>query len=87
MKLKDIPDAEAAAFYQEMENLAIPMQDRQVDTLLQAKEAAQQLKLGNDQLLKISKLLDKINLRTSVVFEVKAKEPGVQLPDVSGVGS
>ena len=87
MKLVGVEDKDAGEFYAEMENLALPMLDRQVDTLLEAEKLAKQLGLGSDHLSRITAKLDQLNMRSRLVFEVKLPQPDLQLPDLREVGS
>lgn len=87
MKLKGVEEKDAAAFYQEIENLVIPMEERQVDAMAQALEAAKELKLGNEQLLGIRRKMDKLNMQQKYYFEVETETPKLLVPDLSGVGS
>lgn len=87
MKLKGVDPKDAEAFYQEIEGLVIPMEEREVETLTQALEVAKELKLGNSQISQIRRSIDKLNMQSNHYFDVVNKVPKVQLPELSGVGS
>jgi hypothetical protein len=87
MKLKGVEEKDATAFYQEIENLVIPMEEREVETLAQALEAAKELQLGSSYIVRIRKEMDRLNMKHNIYFNVSNPVPVLQLPEVSGVGS
>lgn len=87
MKLKGVEAKDADAFYQEIETLVIPMEEREVETLSQTLDLAKELKLGNSQISRIRRNIDKLNMQSNHYFELTNKLPSIQLPDLSEVGS
>tara|TARA_B100001248_G_C27399566_1_gene468973 strand:+ start:10847 stop:13774 length:2928 start_codon:yes stop_codon:yes gene_type:complete len=81
---EEVPQADAQAFYQEMENLAIPMEEKEVETLVQAKKLIQKVGLFDGTNIEVQKRLDQLNSKPEVETNVQLKQPEVLLPSVSG---
>jgi hypothetical protein len=79
---------EGVAFRQEMEKLAIPLEEKSVDTLAQALSAAQKLKLRDGSVAHLQLKLNRANMVKEEVTDIKLKAPAAVLPDFSSeVGS
>lgn len=88
MKLpKSIPEKEAQAFYQEMENLAIPMEEKEVETLQVAVEQSKNLEIRDGTSLRLLNKIKKLNMQGSSTKEYNVEVTDVVLPMVKRVGS
>lgn len=79
---------EGVAFRQEMEKLAIPLEEKSVDTLAQALSTAQKLKLRDGSVAHLQLKLNRANMVKEEVLDLKLRAPAAVLPDFSSeVGS
>ncbi|MCB0385413.1 MAG: hypothetical protein KDD43_08475, partial [Bdellovibrionales bacterium] len=79
---------EETAFRQEMEKLAIPLEEKSVETLAQALVSAQKLRLRNGSIAHLQAKLNKANMVKEEVIDYKVKNPAVVLPEfLNEVGS
>ncbi|MCB0365111.1 MAG: tetratricopeptide repeat protein [Bdellovibrionaceae bacterium] len=80
--------AEEAAFRQEMEKLAIPLEEKSVETLAQALASAQKMRLRNGSVAQLQSKLNKANMVKEEVIDYKVHAPAAVLPEfLSEVGS
>ena len=84
---RGLTDKDGPAFREEMENLALPMEDRVVETLAQAKDATANLQVFNGTRLKIQHELDRLNQKPNTQHLIGISDLNIVVPDVSEVGS
>lgn len=80
-----IPEKDTKAFYAEMENLAIPMEEKEVEALEDAFKAITKLNVYDGTLAKVRARLDEINRKRSPATVLEVVVPKVLLPRPSGV--
>lgn len=80
-----VPEKDAKAFYAEMENLAVPMEEKEVEALEDAYKAIIKLNVFDGTLAKVRTRLDEINRKRSPASTVEVQVPKILLPRPSGV--
>ena len=88
MKLpKDTPEDEKQIFQAEIERLVIPMEEKGVDTLLEALKAAKTAKLIDGSVARIEQKINKMNMTESNVPNLTVELPGFAGPEFRKAGS
>lgn len=83
MRLPDnIPKEDAQAFYNELESLAIPMEEREVDTLVSALKYAKRAGIRDGSISEIQVDLDRLNMTSSKQLSVTLENPDYALPKI-----
>ncbi|MCB0413349.1 MAG: tetratricopeptide repeat protein [Bdellovibrionales bacterium] len=77
---KDLPEDAVAAFRSEIENLAMPMEERSIETLNQAYENAKKFAFYDGRVDKLKKQLDRYNLKPNFLSEYEVELPSYELP-------
>ena len=77
---KGLPETEAEAFRVEMDKLAIPMEEKGVETMAEALNTAKRLKLRDGTIAKVQKELDKLNMKTISDEEIQLSAPDIIVP-------
>ncbi|MCB0348387.1 MAG: hypothetical protein KDD37_06100 [Bdellovibrionales bacterium] len=86
IKLPDgVPEKDAKAFYAEMENLAIPMEEKEVESLQDAFKTITKLNVYDGTLGKVRERLNEINNKRNPATVLEVVVPRVLLPRPSGV--
>lgn len=81
-----LPDSERDSFQGEITQLAIPIEEKGIDSLARALSEAQRLKLRSGQVRRLQAKLDKINMKvTQKLLVTKIEVPEVALPDYQEV--
>ncbi|MCB0340717.1 MAG: hypothetical protein H6626_08900 [Pseudobdellovibrionaceae bacterium] len=75
-----VPQEEETAFRAEIDNLAIPMEEKSVQTMAQALNEARRLQLHDGTVPKIQGELDQLNMRPKKESLVKFSQPGIVVP-------
>jgi len=76
----EVSAADRAAFQKEIENLTIPMEEKGIDSLNQALQAARKFHLYNQSVVEIQAELDKLNLKAEALPLKPVQLPPVYLP-------
>lgn len=85
---RGVPDAEANVFKSEMEKLAIPMEEKGIDTKMQALVFARQLGTHEDEIVNIETELKKLNQSVVKVSEGQRVHPAMLvMPRFEGKGA
>ncbi len=79
-----VPEKDAKAFYAEMENLAIPMEEKEVEALQDAFKTIVKLNVYDGTLGKVRSRLDEINNKRNPAAILEVVVPKVLLPRPSG---
>ncbi|MCB0351202.1 MAG: tetratricopeptide repeat protein [Bdellovibrionales bacterium] len=83
-----IPEEEAQAFRSEMDKLAIPMEEKGIETKLQAFSVAKELGVHDQIVLDLQEEMKKLNQQVvKEVGVVKLQPAHIVLPNLDGVGS
>lgn len=83
-----LPDGEAQAFRDEMDKLAIPMEEKGIDTKVQAFNVAQEFGVSNQIMHDLQVEMKKLNQQVvRSISVVKLRAAPVVVPNLSGVGS
>ena len=77
---EDVSPTDAQAFYDEMENLAIPMEEKEVESLQEALKQSKRLSLRDDSIQKIQIQLDELNKQTSIYKNYQVKPTDMRIP-------
>ncbi len=78
---------EGAAFQSELQQLAVPLEEKGVETMAQALEVARKARLRDGTLARLQRSLDELNMKKTTEVLVEYKKPELVLPQASGVGS
>ncbi len=88
MKLpKEVPPQDAKAFYAEIENLAMPIEEKGVETMEDALKQAQKLALYDGSISLIREKLAKLNLKKPEKINWIFQLPDYATPEIEEVGS
>ncbi len=79
--------AEEKQFHEELTKLAIPLEEKGVDTIAQALETAKKMKLFDGSVASLQAQLDQMNLKQTTTMKVEFQPPATVLPKATGVGS
>jgi TolA-binding protein len=72
--------SDQAAFKDEIEKIAMPMEEKGIEAMSQALEAARKAQIRDGQIAEIYREIDRLNMKVNPVPLVKAVEPVVYLP-------
>lgn len=75
-----LPEADQKAFKAEIEQLATPMEDKGIEAMAQALEAAKKAKLRDGQIAELQKEVNKLNMKTDPSPSVQVKAPSIYVP-------
>lgn len=76
----EVSEADRAAFHKEIENLITPMEEKGIDSLNQALQAAKKIHLFNQTVVNIQRELDKLNLKSEPLPLGQIQNPPMYLP-------
>jgi SMC interacting uncharacterized protein involved in chromosome segregation len=76
----DIKKEELAALRKELENLAMPIEDKRVDVLNEALSAAKRLELRDGSIAKIQQEINRLNMKRSPSNSIAIQIPPPMLP-------
>ncbi len=76
----EVSEVDKAAFQKEIENLVIPLEEKGIDSLNQALQAAKKFHLYDQSVAEIQQELNKLNLKTEVLPQGQVHSPPVYLP-------
>ncbi len=79
--------AEEKQFHEELTKLAIPLEEKGVDTVAQALATAKKLNLYDGSVASLQTQLDQMNLKPTTTMKVEFQPPSMVLPKATGVGS
>lgn len=82
----ELPQADRNALMSEMENLAMPLEEKGIETMAQAVQLAQQLNLHDGQLEELQNELDKLNMKKTVRPKVELHTPKPVGPKFAAFG-
>ena len=77
---KDLPKSEEQSFRAEIENLAIPLEEKSIEAIAQAYSQSIQLELFDGQVEQIKKKLNQANLKNERLPAYKIELPHFELP-------
>ncbi|MES2964254.1 MAG: tetratricopeptide repeat protein [Bdellovibrionota bacterium] len=75
-----LPDADQKAFKAEIEQLAVPMEEKGIEAMGQALEAAKKAKLRDGQIAEIQLAVNKLNMKNDPSPAVQVKAPAIYVP-------
>ncbi|MCB0357044.1 MAG: hypothetical protein KDD40_08560, partial [Bdellovibrionales bacterium] len=75
-----LPETDAPAFRTEMDKLAIPMEEKGVETMVEALNQAKRLQLRDGTIANVQRELDKLNMRDVKEIDVELTTPDVIVP-------
>lgn len=76
----EVSAADQAAFKGEIEQLSIPMEDKGIEAMAQALEAAKKAQLRGGQIAEIQAEINKLNMKTNTQPAVVVAQPTVYVP-------
>jgi cellulose synthase operon protein C len=76
-----VSKADADAFRAEIEQLAIPMEEKGIESMAQALDVAKKAQLREGQIASLQKDLDRLNMKSDTAPEVKVPGPGIYVPE------
>lgn len=79
--------AEATEFKAELERLAVPLEEKGVETLAQAVTTAKKFKLYDGTVAKMQKELNRANLKKVDEYEIQVGTPAAVVPYSTGMGT
>ena len=77
---KSEAEAEVPAFQAEMEKLALPMEEKGVDTMVEALNTAKKLKMRDGTIARVQKELDKLNMKPVSNEVIEISTPDIVVP-------
>ena len=77
-------EAEQQAFKGEIEQIAIPMEEKGIESKNQALETARKAELRDGQIADLQTEVNKLNMKTNLVAAIKVQAPQVYLPRFRG---
>ncbi len=80
-------EADESVFREETSQLSIPLEEKSVETMAKALEAAKDLQLRDGKIADLRQQLDRLNMKSSQRFKMDSVLPQVALPVVKGLGS
>lgn len=75
-----------AAFRDEISKLAIPLEEKAIETLQEGIKAAKRLRVDSPHVMEMRNALVKMNMPLPATNELEISDPGMALPTVAGVG-
>lgn len=79
---KGLPESDAVPFRAEMEKLAIPMEEKGVETMAEALNQAKRLKLRDGTVSLVQRELDKLNMKPTTDEVVELATPELLVPQL-----
>jgi tetratricopeptide (TPR) repeat protein len=76
----EVSDVDKAAFQKEIDNLVVPLEEKGIDNLNQALQAAKKFHSFDQSVVEIQKELNKLNLKTELLPTGPIQNPPVYLP-------
>ncbi len=76
----EVSEADRAAFQKEIETLITPMEEKGIDSLNQALQAAKKIHLFNQNVVQIQRELDKLNMKSEPLPLNEVQTPPMYLP-------
>ena len=80
MELKGVSEADLAAFRQETEQLVVPMEEKGIESMNQALDAAKKAQLREGQIAEIQMEVNKLNMKAEVLPTVTVTQPVAYVP-------
>lgn len=80
-------EADETVFREEISQLAIPLEEKSVETMAKALETAKDLKLRDGTIADLRRSLDELNMKSSQRFQMNSVVPQMSVPVVKGIGS
>lgn len=78
--VQHLPEADQKAFKAEIEQLALPMEEKGIEAMGQALIAAKKAKLRDGQIAELQKEVNKLNMKTDPSPAVQVKSPAIYVP-------
>jgi cellulose synthase operon protein C len=85
MELKGVSDADLQAFRSETEQLVVPMEEKGIESMNQALDAAKKAQLREGQIAEIQMEVNKLNMKAEVLPTVTVSQPVAYVPKVGSI--